>query len=317
MEPGNTDINELLLKHFEGETTPAEEAAIDAWKAANAEEYAVLKKAWSATASTPEPLQFDTEKAWNYVYATAVKKEKVFFLFSSYAQVYRMAAGLFLVIGFFIFLKFFTGSDPGTQMLVFQNPNTTVKEVTLPDGSQVFLKHLAQLSYETGNGKQRKMSLSGEAFFEVKRDTLHPFIIAASHGTVTVLGTSFNVDARDSISTVSVRSGLVRFTATDTSVLLKAGEMASAGNSGLAKVKETEPNYLSWKTGEFIFEDAPLEEIIGALNEYYGDRFEVAPGTKCRITAHFKNTSVDELGQMIRLICGGEVVHKGDKIVFQ
>lgn len=311
------DINEILVKHFEGETSKQEEAALEAWKINNAKEYDILKKAWTGSALTASPVNFNTRKAWAAVHEKTIGDRPVISLFSNRARVYGMAAALLLIIGLVVLWQFGFHSAAESPELVFQNPGEPVKEVVLPDGSTVSLKQHAKLIYNAADNNQRAMALSGEAFFDVKKDPAHPFVIGTHQGTITVLGTSFNVDANDSASVVSVRTGIVKLASAAGSVLLKAGDMAAADKAGLTPAKKSDQNYLSWKTGEFVFEATPLPDIIKSLNKYYANRFECSSTTNCKITAHFKNNSVEEIEQTIELTCGNEAIHRGDKILFE
>jgi hypothetical protein len=61
------NINEILVKHFEGMISPAEEAVLEEWKSLNRKEYEVLKKAWTGTTLEEAPIRFDTGRAWEQV----------------------------------------------------------------------------------------------------------------------------------------------------------------------------------------------------------------------------------------------------------
>jgi transmembrane sensor len=311
------NINEILVKHFEGMISPAEEAVLEEWKSLNRKEYEVLKKAWTGTTLEEAPIRFDTGRAWEQVSDKALGTSQVIALPGRRKLLYRIAASFLLLISVIALWRVLSPSGTGASELVFLNPDQAVKELVLPDGSLISLKQNARLVYYEGTAEQRRMELSGEAFFEVTRDTARPFMIETPQATVTVLGTSFNVESSDSASTVSVRTGQVRLSAPVGTLLLNAGQMAVSTELRLSEIKENDLNYLSWKTGEFVFENASLPDMIRQLNKYYANRFGYEKESDCRITARFKNNSAEEIGQIIQMICGNEVEQRGDKILFR
>ncbi|MGL4994496.1 MAG: FecR family protein [Bacteroidales bacterium] len=154
--------------------------------------------------------------------------------------------------------------------------------VVLSDGSIVWLNSNSELKYpDHFNSRSRKVALSGEAFFEVKRDTKHPFIVNAGEISVRVLGTEFNVQSyKDEPSLkVEVQSGKVQITdylSDDDGVILTANEKVEFVRSDRSmKVGRYDPNSESWRAGKYIFRNRSFGEIVRQLERIYGVNIEV------------------------------------------
>ncbi|WP_430809644.1 MULTISPECIES: FecR family protein [unclassified Carboxylicivirga] len=150
--------------------------------------------------------------------------------------------------------------------------------LTLADGTKVWLNAESSLEYPTYfSSATREVTLDGEAYFEVSKDTTRPFIVKTKGAAVTVLGTAFNVAAYNTEKTVTTTlvRGSVSFAsekAEDSeSVILKPGMQGviNAEQKGI-EVKTVDPAvYVAWKNGEFRFERMTLEEIFRTLQRWY------------------------------------------------
>lgn len=145
--------------------------------------------------------------------------------------------------------------------------------VLLEDGTDVWLNADSKLKYPiVFNGESREVVLSGEAYFEVKKDN-RPFIVNLESGDITVLGTSFGVSAYPGYPnyTTLVR-GSVRFTfLRREQIVLTPGEQAVVDIFGSLKKRNVDvEEFVGWKDGVFIFKDKPLAEIMEILERWYG-----------------------------------------------
>ena len=145
--------------------------------------------------------------------------------------------------------------------------------VLLEDGTDVWLNADSKLKYPiVFNGESREVVLSGEAYFEVKKDN-RPFIVNLESGDITVLGTSFGVSAYPGYPnyTTLVR-GSVRFTSLRREqIVLTPGEQAVVDIFGSLKKRNVDvEEFVGWKDGVFIFKDKPLAEIMEILERWYG-----------------------------------------------
>ncbi len=145
--------------------------------------------------------------------------------------------------------------------------------ITLSDGTIVYLNAESQLRYPVKFvGEDRRVYLSGEAYFDVVHDKAHPFVVDVKNSTVRVLGTSFDVRAyadEDEVLTTLVQ-GSVRFSAGKESVILEPGEQVVLDKSGRLETREVDTYlYTAWKDGVFAFKRQRLEEIMKVVARWY------------------------------------------------
>lgn len=154
-------------------------------------------------------------------------------------------------------------------------------DVVLPDGTKVCMNALSELHYPTFFvGRQRRVRLRGEAFFDVAQDRKHPFVVETYACDVKALGTKFNVEARPDAGefVASLLSGRVevsdRFNAASR-VELRPRERAthSQGRLVVSRIPEHE-NFL-WREGLIAFRDASFAELLQEFERYYGLKIEV------------------------------------------
>lgn len=173
------------------------------------------------------------------------------------------------------------------------------RNVILPDGSSVLLNRHSSLSYpKRFKSDNREVQLTGEAYFEVSKDQKHPFIVQTEHINVQVLGTHFNVDAYRNNPEVktTLLTGSVAVSNKSKSVrmILKPNEIAiynKVEEKLTRKVLENVEDEISWRQGEFIFDDLPLQEIARELSNSFGATIHIADTAlqNYRITARFRN----------------------------
>src|ERR1044072_7370170 len=147
--------------------------------------------------------------------------------------------------------------------------------VKLSDGTEVWLNAATTLQFPFRfNGKTREISVQGEAFLKVAKDARRPFLVHTQHGTVQVLGTSFNINDYDPAAVkVSLVEGAVCFKTGKRDVSLQPGQqVVYEGNRNIRLQEFDENDVLSWREGKFFFYDATLEEIVAVLPRWYGIR---------------------------------------------
>lgn len=156
--------------------------------------------------------------------------------------------------------------------------------VMLSDGTKVYLNADTKLTYpEQFVGKERKVSVEGEAYFEVKKDSEKPFIVDVSFMQIKVLGTSFNVNAYPSekkvLTTLDEGSVKIRNTQSNSfDYMMKPGETAiyekETGTCIIQKNKDYK-NESIWLKDVLIFNDTPLEDVLKILSRKYNVQFSV------------------------------------------
>jgi ferric-dicitrate binding protein FerR (iron transport regulator) len=181
------------------------------------------------------------------------------------------------------------------------------QQVTLPDGSIIFLNRNTKISYKSDFEKRgRQVSIEGEAFFEITTDPSNPFTVNAGDATISVLGTSFNVIARndESLVEVFVNTGKVRLESGSGSqnLIVDPGYVATINSDLSEKKLNTNPNYISWKTGKLIYEGQSLDVVFNDLKNIYNvDIIATDPDILNQpITTVFDNEPIET---KIRIIC--------------
>ena len=148
-------------------------------------------------------------------------------------------------------------------------------KVRLADGTLVYLNSATRMKYPVKfDEKERKVYLSGEAYFEVAKDPERPFFVEMEGVEVRVYGTSFNVNThqKGNIQTVLVKGSIgVKVLSSGMESMIRPGQMAEF-KQGNTKVDVKDVNvavYTDWKDGIFRFENQRLEDILAVLSNWY------------------------------------------------
>ena len=167
----------------------------------------------------------------------------------------------------------------GEPSETFYNTLTTQKgniyHLTLPDGTKVWLNAASSITYPTAfTGKERRVSISGEAYFEVMKNQDKPFVVQQGDKTVQVLGTSFDVNAYGDGAAwkTTLLEGKVRVVSRSASGLLAPGEQAVIGNDDDRVAIVNDPDVeavMAWKNGNFAFKDADIESVMQQAARWY------------------------------------------------
>lgn len=150
--------------------------------------------------------------------------------------------------------------------------------LTLSDGTKVFLNAETKLKFPTiFKGTQRVVELEGEAYFDVRKDEVHPFIVKTGTMNIRVLGTLFNVrsyvNEYDVVTTLV--EGKVAVSDGDVEETLVPGEqVVYIKETGKMEVKEVDVSlYTAWHSGKFIFRNETLEDMMIYLSRWYGFKY--------------------------------------------
>jgi transmembrane sensor len=223
-----------------------------------------------------------------------------------YAAIFLLATGF----GFYSILR---NHNSQTNKVVFwesKNPNGQRSVVTLPDSTIVYLGAGSKIKFpESFTGSTREIALEGEAFFQVKKDHKHPFIIHTGSIQTKVLGTSFKIEAfKGQLFTVSVATGKVRVDQNITlptkhlnslAVLIPGQKVTYNAITDKASVSSVSIDDLQqWKMGNLIFDKERMDEVAAILERYYDVRIQISSKeiNAYRINTFFKaNESVDKV----------------------
>lgn len=160
------------------------------------------------------------------------------------------------------------------QYNTLENPRgSNVINMTLADGSKVWLNAGSSVTFPVAfGGNERKVSVSGEAYFEVAKNARQPFRVMIGNETqVEVLGTHFNINAYDDepVIKTTLLEGSVKITRRNDSKILRPGQQAVSGESITINDRVDIEQVMAWKNGIFNFEGVQLDEFMRQLARWY------------------------------------------------
>jgi len=164
--------------------------------------------------------------------------------------------------------------DEAIEIHTLQTPRCKDFQITLPDGTMVWLNAESTLRYPSRfSDKERIVELTGEAYFQVKKDSIHPFIVRTQHLTTQVLGTRFNFRSYGHepchVTLIEGKVAISRPGHTE-SQTLKSGQNACLTDEGTIQVKQVNTlPFTAWTEGYFYFEDIKLYQIMKELGRWY------------------------------------------------
>ena len=179
-------------------------------------------------------------------------------------------------------------SNAQTVYNTMTTPRARQYNLQLSDGTKVWLNASSSITFPTSfSGKERKVSITGEVYFEVAKDKSRPFMVSVNDMQVNVLGTHFNVNAYEDEKSVNTTlfEGSVLIRKKNVSVLLKPGQQAEKQKSGTIVVNNNVnlDQIIGWKNGTFFFENASLEMVLRQLSRWYDIDIVFEKGIKPRI----------------------------------
>lgn len=253
-------------------------------------------------------LKLLTDKIRNYNpsfrWEKEVKQNKRFY----YQPMFLRVAASFAVIIFLATGAFFVVNvlKQRSNSIAWNEKKTVMGEksiVTLLDGTRITLNADSKLRYPVRFGEQsREVSLEGEAYFEVTRDTNKPFVVHTGNVSAIDLDTKFNVRAfpADETIIVSLEEGKVKVSAIKSGaqkedmILAPTQQLIYDKEKEISKIESFDPQKTSgWKDNILVFDNEPLSKVLTPLERYFGVKFEIADQSfaNCIIKANFKNES--------------------------
>lgn len=252
----------ILYRFFEGSASPEEKAAIKNWVESSGEHRSELMK---------------ERKLFNAVLLFAPEvhpAEK--YKFRIWTELVKIAAVVAVV---FLCCYSYYQRELSSQDELFQTmqvPSGQHINLTLPDGTNVWLNTLSKIRYPVSfNRKNRTVILDGEAYFKVAKNENKPFIVQTENYQVEVSGTEFNVEAysgREEFKT-TLLSGKVEIRSVhdpSESIVLKPKQVAYSSEGKLQVAGEDDFSLLSWKEGVISFKNASFPDIMKTIEKYFG-----------------------------------------------
>jgi len=314
---------ELLILKLSGEATPQQLAELDLALQQHPEysfQLAIIENAWKSRQqrgplNTADPFNRHLQRLSNHLSDDALKYESAEpvigivpvrqrkTIYKRIALITAVAASLALA---FIIVYNNSGNKPKPVIAAAQNlvstKNGSKSKIQLPDGTEVWLNSGSKISY--GNdftGSTRQVSLKGEAFFDVVKDSNRPFIIHTDAIDIKVLGTAFNVRSYpdEKLTETALIRGSVEITlrtSPDKKIILKPSEKLVVKNDSalvlngqptdkaahpapllaLTKVhyvdraRDSSPMETLWTKNKLVFDGETLQQVAQKLERWYG-----------------------------------------------
>ena len=315
-------MRQLCIKAVSGNIESKDEEILKSWLAesnTNRQTYEEVKKIWANSTFTEVAQIPDIDLEWlelekriEVESEMVIKKDSILSKISSilkpvFEPKWKPALG-FAVVALLIFSVFIINREPQiTKNITASTINKEHKIVRLADGTTVMLNNNSSLIYpESFNGEKREVTLSGEAFFSVTKDT-RPFIISTRNAKTTVLGTKFDVWARGEKTRVFVKEGRVNLAANqnDNGVILTKNQSSTViQNMKASHPKQVQASYLlGWMDNNLVFDKSPLNDVVDELGRFYDVKLALANESLKTVTlsGSFKNGSIDSALTMICL----------------
>jgi transmembrane sensor len=164
-------------------------------------------------------------------------------------------------------------SQRSNLMLSASTPRGGQYQITLPDGTKVWLNAESKISFPSlFTGKQRKVILIGEAYFEVAKDKIRPFMVETKYQNVEVLGTHFNIKAYDNEPSINTTllEGAVQIHHHNKLKILKPGQLAKVNSTDAIIIDNViTDDILAWKNGFIDFNESNIQTIMREIARWY------------------------------------------------
>ncbi len=310
----------LLHKQLTGVISEEENTALKEWLEidTNRQIAEEIRTVWSASKDYNRDFTPDTQKAFAKFKSNIAETAKPPVVqMPARRKWLKIAAALVVLIAaaFLIQRLYFTAPE----LLTVSTGTGEKRELTLPDGSHVWLNEQSSLEYAaTFSGDIRNVKLDGEAFFQVVHDEEKPFFVHSPSGYVQVLGTSF--DVKDATGgdryEVFVNSGRVAFVPRefDKKVILTTHKKAGFNKKDKKLAVETANtvNSIAWRTGVLKFNDDDLATVINDVNTYYNVHITVENPDllNCRFTGDFEQSTIEDVVKTLAIAFDFKVKEK-------
>jgi len=298
---------EIIKKYLNNECSEGEQVLVEAW----------YKSFENNPDGISDLLDNEREELIQRVRQNINQKIKPIQIYSPQRWVWYasgMAAMFLIVIGLSFYFAPKTNNNlsrikfdiPLSDWAKYENSSAKILKISLPDGSTVWLQPKTQLSYNQSDRVYRQVNLRGEAFFEVKRDEVRPFLIYSGKMTTKVLGTSFNVKAypeteRFEVSVVTGKVSVMNESEKEVFVTPKQ-QVILENKSDVLTIKELPKNKtFYWDLASLTFDDTSMQEVVSNIENNFNVKINISPTLKtCRLSGNFNQ---EHLATILEIIC--------------
>jgi transmembrane sensor len=293
--------DKLVLRKLMGITSREEDTALETWLSQdprNRESFETLRIRWNADRQNiPEDERPRRRRVRKAVDGPEKKRSTSFYVFEGLALASLVVAAVLIFMGL-------------RERPSIYHAGREIRTLFLPDSSKIILKPGSVLLVASNYGSDnRSVEVEGQAFVDVRPDSLKAFILITDNSRMEVTGTSFMVDSRKDLEhdDVIVLTGQLQMNALtnpEKPVVVPAGKKARFEHrAGTITVTEADTvNALAWKKQRLIFNDTPLAQVVDALEDYFGIPVQVENKEmlKCPFTRTFSEPRIDDVLKALR-----------------
>lgn len=280
--------------------------------------YSELIQEWELAGKFQLKNKGDVDKAWSN-FQSLVQETKPKSKIYTLRPFLKVAAAILITVS--LSLIFFNSWN--TQE--YETGIGETLEVILEDESVILLNESSTLSIsKLFNEEDRLVQFSGEAYFDIARDTEKPFIIESKGSRITVLGTSFNVDARPDDETIQVdvtsgRVSLSEIGKEESQIFLTEGMrgILDLTNKELVSKTYSNENFLSWSSNTLEFKDLKMEEVVEDISKHFKTEVKINNEAilNCNFTSTFTEPTIEEVLKVMTLTLDLSYVKSGEEYV--
>ncbi len=281
------DINKVILKAINSKPSIEEYEALESWKAESEGNLEFLNTMMNKQNPVADYKEFDKQVAWENVESKLDAPQSKNILWLSVIAILIATVAYFAING-----------TSTTDDHIHKSDNEVIN-FALIDESQIWLNHSSVITELSDFTSERKVSLEGEAYFDITRNPEAPFIIQLNDtDNIKVLGTSFNVVNNEDDFDIVVYTGHVQLNVLDRTIDLYKNDRVTLLNGAYVKVKNTNKNTLSWKDRVLIFDNDKLSDVFIELSDYYNIEFNGLDDldlSDCRLRSRFNNEPIEKV----------------------
>lgn len=193
---------------------------------------------------------------------------------------------------------------PSSELSMISTPKAGQYKITLADGTKVWLNAASSLKYPSAfTGNERKVELTGEAYFEVIPDANKPFKVVNRKQEVEVLGTAFNINSYEVATVTTLIHGSVRLKNENSNpVILKPNQQAVLVNKNFAVKQVETTDFTAWKDGLLLMNKATLSDIAKQIELWYDVEVILSNQTALNKTASIMVNRNESLSNVMKAI---------------
>jgi ferric-dicitrate binding protein FerR (iron transport regulator) len=315
----NQIINKVI-NYLAGEIKPEDAQTVLDWKKQHPDEFDKIQEIYQG--GFFDQKDFQTSDSWKAI-LNKINENKNQLIKGNPSRTWLKIAAVFIGIISIGAAAFFYTQN--TQLHQFANNSNKTMEVLLPDGSIITLDKYAEITYESNwlNQFNRKVELSGRAYFEITKDPQHTFLVNASQARIRVLGTKFTVSDKFDRIQVILNEGRVEVSSQwsdKTYLLSEHGQQLIINSNGFEKQDVVNKNlYFSWMEEKLQLNNCTVDEAIEYLNDSYDIKIQFADDESMnkQLYGSAPSDNPDLIIKAIALITGKKMIHENKIYKFE